>query len=81
MKEYPYKTILVRYRPDGVLGTRWLVTSSDYPRLTVFRDYGLDHNDDARRAAGEFIKEHHLKWTLGSGGILPDGDYVFLLGR
>lgn len=73
------RAISVKYAPHGVRGARWIVTSYDHQMLVVFRDYSLDFDIDARRAAEQFIIERGLRWELDQGAVMPDGNYVFLL--
>lgn len=72
------QAILVKYHgPTNTRGTR-LTARAEAGRITVPRDYALNVDEDARRAAVALCEK--LGWNAESlvGGGLPNGDRVFV---
>ena len=72
------QAILVKYHgPTDTRGTR-LTARAEAGRITLPRDYALNVDEDARRAAVVLCEK--LGWNAESlvGGGLPNGDRVFV---
>lgn len=61
-------------------GSRWKATVWGGFRTTVPYDYSKNEIGNARAAAEALISDNKLDWKIGSEGMLPNGDYVFILG-
>lgn len=74
------KAIQVKYLPvTNTKGTRYKAWAWGGSSVTLGRDYGLDGEKDARRAAQALCDK--MGWgPLTGSGQLPNGDYVFTMG-
>ena len=60
--------------------SRWKATVWGGFRAEVQYDHAKDEIGNARAAAEKLISDNKLDWKIGSEGMLPNGDYVFILG-
>jgi hypothetical protein len=60
--------------------SRWKAFTWGGLRAEAPYDYEKNQIGNARAAAEKLIADNYLHWKIGSEGMLPNGDYVFILG-
>lgn len=74
------KVIQIKYcSPTNTKGTRWKVWAKDTAVRYFPRDYKYNHDNDATLKAGHYAVLQGWNHPI-TMGILPNGDYVAVLG-
>ena len=60
--------------------SRWVAETWGDIRSQVPFDYEKGTLGNARAAAEKLISDNKFDWKIGSEGMLPNGDYVFIVG-
>jgi hypothetical protein len=75
------RAIQVRYLgPTNFNPSRWKAFAYGGFRILRLYDYEKNEMENARAAAEQLILRFKLDWKIASEGVLPNGDYVFIVG-